>query len=177
VYETVAGTAGIAPPGGYLAATAKRVGDYDVFFVSTAGELWRVYTSQPTVPHPVATRLSPAGSAVGAPGGPIAAVSRQASQVIGSDANSGDLDVVFAQSAAAVGLGKGPAWYSLSNEQWTSGSLPSAGAPAAISIVAPSGSELRTFVKNSKGNLFTSDLVVSGVPTWTSWFGIETLTP
>jgi len=162
-YGTVSGTSGLATAGGHLAAVAQTVSNLDVFFVDNTGKLWRAYESTPTQPTLLAAPISQASPVPdGYPGGPIAAVSRQ----------PGLLDVVF-----RPWLEVAPTWYSMNAEgQWTKGSVPAGDVTNDISIVAPSSYELRVFTDNYLSDLYTTDWVSTGVPTWTPLYGVETLT-
>jgi hypothetical protein len=165
-YETVGNTGGLGVPGGHLAAVAQTVTDLDVFFVDTKGHLWRAWSSQPTQPSLLVYQVSPNvanGVPDGFPGGPIAAVSRQ----------PGHVDVVFRPWLNNYG----PTWYSFNQGSPTMSHMPGIDASKAISIVAPSSYALRVFVENAWSNVYTADYAYAGRPSWTSWFGVETLTP
>ena len=107
--------------------------------------------------------VSPAGYLDGYPGGPIAAVSRE----------PGMMDVVFRPWSEA----DGPTWYTLNQTHWALGSLPGVDVSNAISIVAPTSTDVRVFVKNYWNNVYTMGLNYSAGLIWSPLQAVETLTP
>jgi hypothetical protein len=161
--SVVPNTSSIAPAGGHVTAVAQSVDNVDAFWIDTNGALERASAILPSQqPTPVVSPVSAGG--VGHAGGPVASVSRK----------PGVIDVVFQAPSSAASAA--PLWYSLgTNGTWTNGALPGGDATEDISIVAPSSYELRVFMKTVLSDIYTTDWISSGVPSWTPVQGIETL--
>ncbi len=158
----VANTESVVPAGGYVTAVAQTVDDLDAFWIDPTGALERASANLPNL-QPIPLVAPVTGGGKGQPGGTIASVSRKL----------GSVDVVF-QPPSASGII--PVWYSLTaNGVSASGSLPGGDATEGISIVAPSSSELRVFMKSFVSDVFTSNIVFAGVPAWSPITDIETL--
>jgi hypothetical protein len=131
-------SAGIAPPGATITATARTSTNLDVFFVGSDGGLW---TGAWSGGGGWGTWEIPGSAGTGEAGGPISAVSRQAAS----------LDVVYQGPGSSLEWG---AW--ASPAAWRIAPIPAAVGIStsmigrgAVSIVAPTSFSLQAFYINT----------------------------